>query len=121
MKRSLTKEERLTRRTDIQRVFERGHTVRSTGLLLKALPNELDYGRVLVVPPRKSGTRVQKNRISRVGKEVYRHIKTEIEPGYDLVFVAYPGPYTFGERMAQFRRVLSEAGILRAHNLCEAD
>lgn len=112
MRRSLTREERLRSRGDIQRVFRRGRSYRCKGVSLKIVDNGLNRNRALVVPPRKSGTKARKNRLRRVGKEAYRHIKPELVPGHDLVFVVYPGAERLEDRIRQFRKVLGQAGLL---------
>jgi len=79
---------------------------------MKMARNGLDYNRVLVVPTRKSGNAVQRNRARRVGKEVYRTLKPHIQPGFDLAFILYPGNFSFQERLDQFSHVLRRAELM---------
>lgn len=62
--------------------------------------------------PRSVGKAVRRNRLRRVGKEIFRTIKHTILGGYDFVFVVYPGDYSFQERQEQFIRLLSDARVL---------
>jgi len=79
---------------------------------MKMARNGLDYNRVLVVPTRKTGNAVQRNRARRVGKEVYRTLKPRIQPGFDLAFILYPGNFSFQERLDQFSHVLRRAELM---------
>ncbi|MFP4012318.1 MAG: ribonuclease P protein component [Spirochaetaceae bacterium] len=112
MSESLTRNERLRRRADIRRVFEQGRSVGCRGLRLRVSENGLPYNRVLVVPPRKAGNAVRRNRLKRVGKEAYRRVKPEMKGGFDCAFVIYPGSYTFHDRIDQVRRLLRDARVL---------
>ena len=112
MSESLTRNERLRRRAEIRRVFERGRSHNCRGLKLRILENRLPYNRVLVVPVKKAGNAVRRNRLRRVGKEAYRRLKPRLAGGYDLAFVVYPGSYSFADRLAQFERLLRDARVL---------
>ncbi|TVR35103.1 MAG: ribonuclease P protein component [Spirochaetaceae bacterium] len=112
MRRSLTRHERLRGRQDIENVFHRGSAYRCRGLAMKCSENGLTWSRVLVVSPRSVGKAVRRNRLRRIGKEIFRTIKYAVCDGYDFVFVVYPGDYSFGARRQQFIRVLSDANLL---------
>ncbi len=78
---------------------------------MKCSKNGLSWSRVLVVSPRSVGKAVRRNRLRRVGKEIFRTIKHTVLGGYDFVFVVYPGDYSFQERQEQFLRLLSDARV----------
>jgi ribonuclease P protein component len=113
MSESLTKDERLRRRTDIRHVFEHGRNFSCRGLRLRIVVNDLSYNRVLVVPVRKAGKAVRRNRLRRIGKEVYRRLKPRLAGGFDMAFVLYPGDYRFSDRLEQFERLLRDARVLK--------
>ncbi|NBB90443.1 MAG: ribonuclease P protein component [Spirochaetes bacterium] len=112
MSESLTRDERLRRRTEIRRVFEHGRNFSCRGLRLRIMENTLPYNRVLVAPVKKAGHSVDRNRLRRVGKEAYRRLKPRLRGGFDLAFVVYPGDYSFSERLEQFQHLLRDARLL---------
>ncbi|NBF41129.1 MAG: ribonuclease P protein component [Spirochaetes bacterium] len=112
MSESLTRDERLRRRSEIRRVFEHGRNFSCRGLRLRIMENALPYNRVLVAPVKKAGNAVNRNRLRRAGKEVYRRLKPRLDGGFDLAFVVYPGDYSFSERLEQFQRLLRDARVL---------
>jgi ribonuclease P protein component len=112
MRRSLTREERLRSRSDIQRVFRSGKSVRTNGMKLLFLPNGRSFNRIVVVPTRGFRTAVERNLCRRRGKEAYRALKTETIGGMDLVILCYPGEYSFAERRNQLSCLLSKANVM---------
>ncbi len=90
MRKSLTKKEILRGRSDITRVFRKGERVSCSGSRLVYMRNNLPYNRVLVSPVKNFGRAVDRNRIRRLLKEIFRHTKEHIEQGYDIVFIVYP-------------------------------
>ena len=46
--------------------------------------NELDWNRIIVIPVRNYGNSVQRNRIRRQVKEIWRNAKPLMHSGYDL-------------------------------------
>jgi len=112
MRESLTKEERLGRRTDISRVFREGTAVRCAGLQIRVAKNGLDFNRVAFTCVRRFGSAVQRNRAKRIAREIYRKYKGNLYPGHDLIFVLYPGEKAYRDVKKQFGRLLSEAGLI---------
>ena len=55
-------------------------------LVMKALPNGLDYYRYGFVVGKRVGKAVARNRVKRLLREVVRQIP--IKPGWDIVFIA---------------------------------
>ena len=113
MRRNLTKAERLKRTSDFDRVFGKGRRTKERGSRLVFLPNGLEHSRFAVCPVRKYGTAVERNRAKRICREVYRNHKDQIEIGYDIILVVYPGTDTFDARTEQFLRLCEHAGIRR--------
>ena len=114
MRKSLTKLERLKRKSDFDRVFNSGRRVKGAGSRLVFIDNGLDYSRFAVSPVRKYGTAVERNRAKRICKEAFRTTKERILPGFDIIMVAYPGTDSFSERNEQLTRLITRASLLSA-------
>ena len=56
-----------------------------------ATDNGLPFSRIVVIPVRGYGSSVERNRIRRQIKEIWRTEKDRFLPGYDFAFVVYPG------------------------------
>lgn len=82
-------------------------------MILKVRPNEVGRSRIVVTPPRKAGSAVVRNRLRRIGKEVYRTQKELFAPGYDCAIIIFPGEYSFEERKEQLRALFRRAGLLK--------
>jgi len=106
------KRERLRKRPDIDRAFEKGTRFSVKGLRLHVVPNGTAAVRALFVPVRKYGNAVLRNRARRLVSEAYRLVKSRVAPGRDLVFVLYPGTDSFEARTGQVERVLRLAGVM---------
>jgi len=73
--------------------------------------NVLPISRILFSPSRNHATAVARNAIKRRGREIYRHVKYQVKPGYDIVFVFFPGEYTFHERQEQMLGLLQRTHL----------
>jgi ribonuclease P protein component len=124
------RQERLKRRRDIQTVFKKGASAACSGarlfFLRRDLDGDWDERRVAFTFARKFGNAVERNRARRLGREAYRHLRSEIKGGYDLVLLVYPGkndfsevgkPVGFSTRLRQMRILLGKAGLLTARDL----
>ncbi len=111
MRRSLTKEERLKRKSDFDSVFSVGGRKSCTGARLVYKENGLPISRFAVCPVRKYGTAVERNRAKRICREIFRMMKDRITTGFDIVLVIYPGKDTYKEREAQFSLLLKRAKL----------
>lgn len=78
---------------------------------LHLLRNQLPYTRMVVVPSKGFGNAVKRNRCRRHGKEAFRAQKDEIKSGFDLVFLCFPGKYSFAERVNQMSCLLKKAEL----------
>jgi ribonuclease P protein component len=111
MRKSLTREERLKKKSDFDRVFNTGKRWSCSGARLIYTQNGLDFTRFAVCPVRKYGTAVERNRAKRICRELFRTMKKSICKGFDIVLVVYPGKGTFKERKRQFLELLSKANL----------
>lgn len=114
MRRSLTKEERLKRSSDIGRVFASGRKSSCYGAKLFYRENGLADNRITVTLVRKYGSAVARNRAKRVVREAYRLMKSSLKKGYDMIVVLYPHEDTYRNRAHQLNRLCAKAGLLEA-------
>jgi len=113
MKKSLTKEERLKRKSDLDGVFAVGKRKSCSGARIVYRENGLDFNRFAVCAVRKYGKAVERNRVKRIFRELFRTMKERIKPGFDIVIVAYPGKDTYRVREEQFVFLLKNEHLFR--------
>jgi ribonuclease P protein component len=77
--------EHVRRRTDYQRIYDRGAKAHGKFLTLFTLPNDLQIGRLGIAATRKMGGAVVRNRAKRLIREVFR--RNKLAPGYDVVVI----------------------------------
>jgi ribonuclease P protein component len=77
--------ERVRRRVDYQRIYDRGIRVHSKYLTLFTLSNELPIGRLGIAATRKIGGAVVRNKAKRLIREVFR--RNKLAPGFDVVVI----------------------------------
>ena len=77
--------ERIRRRTEFKRVYEKGTRVHGRYSTIFVLPNSQEVGRLGIAATKKLGGAVQRNRAKRLIREVFRHNK--IAPGFDIVVI----------------------------------
>jgi ribonuclease P protein component len=84
---------RLSRSRDFDAVYRRGRSVSSRYLVLYWFPQEEDGGdpRFGFSVPRAAGGAVERNRIKRRLREVWRERLGSVQPGHDYVLVVRPG------------------------------
>lgn len=111
MRKSLTKQERLCGRRTISQCFRRGRPYSCRGSKLLVSTNGLDRNRILLVPTRKYGIAVDRNRVKRLGREAFRHQKAHMKTGYDIIWILYPGTDTLTDRSCQLRTLCRRADL----------
>lgn len=111
MRRSLTRNERLRRRGEIKTLFADGRSVSGGALKLVFRPNGLDESRLLVTLRKKFGTAVERNRARRLVKEAYRHLKIDIQCGYDIGCVVYQKGLSYAETERILDSLIKRAGL----------
>ena len=70
-------------------VYKSGKAWVDNLVVMKALPNELEFSRCGFSVAKDVGKAVVRNRVRRLLREVVRI--TSIKPGWDIVFIARPG------------------------------
>jgi ribonuclease P protein component len=122
------REERLKGRSEIGVVFRQGRRVSSrflgSNVKLFVRKNTLQQNRICFTFSRGYGNAVKRNRVRRLEREAYRHVKCRLIPGYDLVLLVYPagkfpceekadtGMETAQARIKQFESLFAKAGLL---------
>ena len=105
--------ERMSRSSDIQRLFRAGRFRRTRGLKLGDAPNGLGHHRVAFAPTRSLRRAVDRNRQKRISREAYRALVGDIAGSYDLVFVIYgDATTTTRDRQSDMVTVLGAARLL---------
>ena len=77
--------ERIRRRPEFLRVYERGMRVRGRYATLFGLANQQSCGRLGIAATKKLGGAVLRNRAKRVVREIFR--RNKLAPGHDIVVV----------------------------------
>ena len=113
MRKNLTRQERLKGKALINRVFSARTRVKCTGAKLIYINNGLEINRVLFTFVRKFGNAVQRNRAKRVFKEIYRNMKDSLRPGYDMIFILFPGNFDYSVRKTQAESLLQKASLFK--------
>ena len=107
---SFTKESRLTREADFERVYAKGKRLRGDTLMLVCLANARGCSRLGVSVGKKFGDAVARNRIKRVFREVFRIHRAELAKQYDIIMIPRNGEAAadFGKVEAEFLKLVSE-------------
>jgi ribonuclease P protein component len=79
--------ERICKKSDFAELYKRGRCDRGRYFNLIHLPNHLDHSRMAVVASRKVGNAVQRNRIRRRAKELFRRNKELLTSPLDLLLI----------------------------------
>jgi ribonuclease P protein component len=106
--------ERLKRSAAISAVFRHGACVSTGGARLFFMPTDhAGVNRIAFAFSRKFGCAAQRNRARRLGREAYRHIRTRLKTGFDLVLLVYPDETAdAGRRTRQLRALLEKARLV---------
>jgi ribonuclease P protein component len=80
-----SRNERVRRRVEYQRIYDRGSRVHGRLLTLFTFPNDLPVGRLGIAATKKLGGAVVRNRAKRLIREVFR--RNKLAPGIDIVVV----------------------------------
>jgi ribonuclease P protein component len=79
-------EQYLTKRTQFELVYDEGSSWAGRAVVMKTLPNGLDFSRYGLVVSRRIGKAVVRNRVKRLLREILR--QTPLQPGWDIIFLA---------------------------------
>jgi ribonuclease P protein component len=105
-------EQYLTKKIQFELVYDEGSSWVSKAIVIKALPNGLDFCRYGFTVSRRVGNAVVRNRVKRLLREILR--QTPLQPGWDIIFIART-PATrakFTSLGNSVRSLLFRAGLL---------
>ena len=80
--------DRLKKRYEFKHVQLRGRRVHTPHFLIVVQPNALQHTRLGITVTKKVGSAVQRNRIKRVVREVFRQNRLLFPTSHDVVFIA---------------------------------
>jgi ribonuclease P protein component len=80
-----SRNERVRRRAEYQRIYDRGSRVHGRLLTMFTFPNDLAVGRLGIAATKKLGGAVVRNRAKRLIREVFR--RNKLAPGVDVVVI----------------------------------
>lgn len=110
--RGIRRGERLRRKADLLRLYRSSSRVGCEGLKILYQRNDLNWNRVAFTTSKGFKGAVKRNREKRIGREIYRTRRGQIKSGYDLLFIFYPGKYSFSGRQEQFEKLLKRTRLL---------
>ena len=87
---SFTAADRIRKRREYQRVYDRGRKISSRNFTLFLLENDLRRPRLGITVTRRVGGAVQRNRVKRLLREWFRKVRRDL-PAVDLVVNAREG------------------------------
>jgi len=111
----LSKENRLKRKKDFERVFKERKKFKEDFLLLKFISNNLNQSRFgIIISQRISKKATLRNKIKRRLRALLRLRLPKIKKGIDVVLVALPGLETqdFGEIEKTINKLFEKAKII---------
>ncbi len=91
MDQRFTWKERLHKRKEFQKVFEKGKIFKNEQIKIYALLNNSPVSRLGLVAGKKFGNAVKRNRYKRIFREAYRLNKNLLKNGVDLVILPRHG------------------------------
>ena len=80
---------RLTGNKRFSQIHQEGRSVANRFLVVRVLPNGLDYSRFGFMVSKRLGNAVTRNKVKRRLREVVR--QTPVRPGWDAIFIARRG------------------------------
>ncbi|RJO62250.1 ribonuclease P protein component [candidate division WS5 bacterium] len=113
----LSREKRLTKGRDFDRVYQKGKRLSSESFNLNLSANRSAVTRVGIVVGKKfSKKAVERNRAKRVFREAVKEVYTDIKPGFDMV-IFVKGAYSKNLKMETARKeiveLMKKAGVLK--------
>jgi ribonuclease P protein component len=106
----MAKKGALTKRAQYLTVYKSGKAWVDNFIVIKALPNELEFSRYGFSVAKEIGKAVVRNRVRRLLKEIAS--LANIKPGWDIVFIARPAAATTDYH--QLKKSMEKL-LLRAH------
>jgi len=116
----MTKRGTLTKRAQYLTVYKSGKAWVDNLIVMKALPNELEFSRCGFSVAKDVGKAVVRNRVRRLFREVIRI--TSIKPGWDIVLIARPAAVTadYHEVKRSIEKLLFRARLINENEMVRA-
>jgi ribonuclease P protein component len=111
MRKSLTRKERLKTGDALRRAFASRRQVSCAGAKIRFVENDAGLNRIAISITRKYGNAVERNRAKRTVREIYRNMKHELRPGFDIAIILYPGQVDYSQRKQQLDVLFRKAGL----------
>ncbi|MBQ6863851.1 MAG: ribonuclease P protein component [Clostridia bacterium] len=107
--------ETLKSNSDFRRAYARGKTYTNPALVTYVNKNRAGICRIGITTSKKIGNAVQRNRARRVIRAAFLCVRQDIQPGYDIVFVARTKTVykKSTEILEIMQKQLDSAGLLR--------
>ena len=112
-KKSLTRKERLCKRSDLKHHFKNAKKIRYKGVTLLYLETGCTYNRIAIIARKGFKNAVIRNRQKRLAKEAYRNLKADMKSGYDLIIFVVPENYSYKEYVLIIKFLFFKAHIIR--------
>jgi ribonuclease P protein component len=100
----LSKNERLLRKHEFDRIFKTGNKLKLNYVYVIYAPNHLNYCRMGISVKKSFGNAVKRNKAKRIIREFFRTSKACLPRGYDFIFIPREG---FLEHDREVRKSLS--------------
>lgn len=78
----------ITKNKDFKRAYKNGKHFVGNLLVIYINKNKMDINRLGIVANKKVGNAVVRNKVRRLVRENYRLLETNLEKGYDIIFVS---------------------------------
>ncbi len=81
-------------------------------LRLRCVPNGLEISRAVFAGRRKTKSAVERNRLRRRGRELYRRVKGKIRPGFDIALLVDSAETPFGRQLEELQAALARLDLV---------
>ena len=78
---------KLKKRSEFQRAYQAGDKYWDRYFVIYVRPTGFEHARLGITVSKKVGKSVQRNRVKRLIRESFRHLRSQIQIGYDIVVV----------------------------------
>jgi len=118
--RSLKSSEKLKKKWEFSRVYEKGQRYWNSIFTIFVLPNRTNKTRLGLTVSKKVGNSVKRSRVKRLIRESFRLSKEKVLPGYDIVVVAKRTAYGLKCQQTQsaLLQLLRRAKVLKIEGDC---
>ncbi len=103
---------------ELNKTFKEGRRVKAQGFTLIFNPNQVGFSRLAVVAGRKLGLAVERNRVRRRLRELFRKSQSLLKDNFDIIVVVYPElkEQAFQETAGQWFGVLKKGGLIEKNS-----